>query len=91
MDKRIKQYEALVNNAVEISQAMLDMEGGRYLLSIFSELVHDMLDEGNISGAETVVRKLYETVDVPFPGQHTEDTSAWTELFIGEIEDVSED
>ena len=39
MESTAKQYETAVNNAAEISQVLLDMEGGKYVLAMFSELV----------------------------------------------------
>lgn len=41
------------------------MEGGKYILALFSELVQELLDEGNVSGAASVTRKLYEAAEVP--------------------------
>lgn len=65
MELTAKQYETAVNNAAEISQILLDMESGKYVLAMFNELVQEMLDEGNISGATLVVRKLYEAAEIP--------------------------
>ena len=59
MELTAKQYEIAVNNAAEISQVLLDMEGGKYVLAMFSELVQELLKEGNISGAALVARKLH--------------------------------
>lgn len=66
MELTAKQYETVVNNASEISQVLLDMEGGKYVLALLSELVQELLDEGNISGATSIVRKLYGAAEVPF-------------------------
>ena len=66
MESTAKQYETAANNAAEISQVLLDMEGGKYVLALFSELLQELLDEGNISGATSVVRKLYGAAEVPF-------------------------
>lgn len=66
MELPAKQYETAVNNVAEISQVLLDMEGGKYVLALFSELMQELLDEGNISGATSVVRKLYGAAEVPF-------------------------
>ena len=54
MELTAKQYEIAVNNAAEISQVLLDMEGGKYVLAMFSELVQELLKERNISGATLV-------------------------------------
>ena len=64
MELTVKQYETTVNNAAEISQVLLDMEGGKYVLALFSELVQELLNEGNTSGATSVVRKLYEAAEI---------------------------
>lgn len=66
MELTAKQYEIAVNNAAEISQVLLDMEGGKYILALFSELVQELLKEGNVSGAALVVRKLHGAAEVPF-------------------------
>ena len=54
-----------VHNAAEISQVILDLEGGRYALMMFSELVQELLEEENIPGAALVARKLHEAAEVP--------------------------
>lgn len=78
-----KQYETAVNNAAEISQVLLDMEDGKYVLALFSELVQELLDEGNISGATSVVRKLHEAAEVPIEQDMRSENNitAWVTLF----------
>lgn len=66
METIAKQYEVVVNNAAEISQVLLDMEDGRYVLAMFSELVQELLEEGNIPGTALVVRKKHGAAEVPF-------------------------
>ena len=88
----VKQYEQIVSSAWEISQALLDMEGGRYVLAMFSELIQDLLGEGNISGAVSVVRKLHEAVEVPFEqcAPDEDENAAWTSLFFDALRDTFE-
>ena len=57
MENVTKKYEVAVNSAAEI---ILDMEGGRFVLSMLSELLIDLLGEGNLAGAMTVLQKLCE-------------------------------
>lgn len=90
MELTAKQYETAVSNVAEISQVLLDMKGGKYVLALFSELVQKLLDEGNISGATSVVRKLYGTAEVPFELDALDEsnTAAWIISFseiLGEI------
>mgnify|MGYP001025306109 FL=1 len=90
METTVKQYETVVNNATEISQVLLDMEGGKYILALFSELLQELLNEGNISGATSVVRKLHGVAEVPFELDALDEsnTTAWIVLFpeiLGEI------
>lgn len=90
MESTAKQYETAANNAAEISQVLLDMEGGKYVLALFSELLQELLDEGNISGATSVVRKLHGVAEVPFELDALDDsnTAAWIVPFsemLGEI------
>ena len=83
MESTTRQYETAVNNAAEISQVLLDMEGGKYVLALFSELVQELLDEGNTSGATSVVRKLYEAVEIPIKQDVLSESNAtaWVTLF----------
>lgn len=93
MEKMTKRYEIVVSNAWEISQALLDMEGGKYILAMFSELVQGLLGEGNISGAVSVMRKLHTATDIPFepctPGEG--DAAVWLELFSAALGDALEE
>ncbi len=41
------------------------MEGDKYVLTMFSELLQELLGEGNISGVASVVRKLHEAAEMP--------------------------
>lgn len=83
MELMANQYETTVNNAAEISQVLLDMEGGKYVLALFSELLQELLNEGNISGATSVVRKLYGAAEVPFEldALGESNTTAWIAPF----------
>lgn len=83
MELTAKQYEIAVNNVAEISQVLLDMEGGKYVLALFSELVQELLDKGNISGATSVVHKLYGAAEVPFELDALDEsnTAAWVVPF----------
>ena len=90
METTAKQYEVAVNNASEISQVILDMEGGRYVLAMFNEMVQELLKEGNISGAASVARKLHGAAEVPFEldALNESNTAAWIIPFseiLGEI------
>ena len=93
MESTAKQYETAVNNAAEISQVLLDMEGGKYVLAMFSELVQELLDEGNTSGAASVVRKIYEAAEVTFEQSSLDGDSnaAWISLLSDALRDTLED
>jgi hypothetical protein len=94
MESTAKQYETAVNNAAEISQVLLDMEGGKYVLALFSELLQELLDEGNISGATSIVRKLHGAAEVPFELDALDESNitAWivpfSEILGGILEEV---
>lgn len=83
METTAKQYEIVVSNTAEITQVLLDMEGGRYTLAILSELLQILLDKGNASGAELVVRKLHEVSEVSFEQVLSDgaDIESWISLF----------
>ena len=93
MELTAKQYEIAVNNAAEIWQVLLDMEGGKYVLSMFSELVQELLNEGNTSGAAFVVRKLHEATEVPLELDTLaeDNTTAWILLFTEVMGDAFEE
>lgn len=93
MESTTRQYETAVNNAAEISQVLLDMEGGKYVLALFSELVQELLDEGNIPGATSVVRKLYEAAEIPIKQDilSESDATAWVTLFATALGDALEE
>lgn len=93
MESTTRQYETAVNNAAEISQVLLDMEGGKYVLALFSELVQELLDEGNIPGATSVVRKLYEAAEIPIKEDilSESDATAWVTLFAIALGDALEE
>lgn len=93
MELTAKQYETAVSNAAEISQVLLDMEGGKYVLALFSELVQELLDEGNIPGATSVVRKLYEAAEIPIKEDilSESDATAWVTLFATALGDALEE
>ena len=96
MEKVVKQYEQIVSRAWEISQVLLDIEGGRYVLAMFSELIQELLGEGNIAGAVAVMRKLHEAAEVPFEpctldeGEGEDEGAAWTSLFLDALGDIPE-
>ena len=46
MENVTKKYEMAVDSTAEISQVILDMEDGKFALSMFSELLMNLLDEG---------------------------------------------
>ena len=89
METTAKRYEMVISNASEISQVLLDMEGGKYVLALFSELVQELLDEGNTS----VVRKLYEAVEIPIKQDilSESDATAWVTLFATALGDALEE
>lgn len=93
MELPAKQYETAVNTVAEISQVLLDMEGGKYVLALFSELMQELLDEGNISGATSVVRKLYGAAEVPFELDALDDsnTAAWIVPFSEMLREILEE
>ncbi len=92
METTAKQYELAINSAAEISQVLLDMEGGKYILAVFNELVQELLAGGNISGAVLVVRKLHETtrVTMEFGARAENDTPAWVASFTEALDDAFE-
>ena len=92
MELTAKQYEIAVNNVAEISQVLLDMEGGKYVLAMFSELVQELLKEGNVSGATLVARKLYEATEVPLELDELDESNAvaWIVLFSETLSGVLE-
>ena len=93
METTARWYETAVNNAAEISQVLLDMEGGKYVLAMFSELVQELLDEENISGASSVVRKLHEATEVPIERVTLGESNAvaWVMEFTETLNDVLEE
>lgn len=93
METTAKQYETAVNIAAEISQVLLDMEGGKYALEMFSELLQELLDERNISGAASVVRKLHEAAEISFEQSALDgsNSATWIFLFSGTLGDTLEE
>lgn len=93
MESTAKQYETAVSNAADISQVLLDMEGGKYVLALFNELVQELLDAGNIPGATLVVRKLYEAAEVPIEQDTLSENNnaAWIMLFAIALGDALEE
>lgn len=93
MEITAKQYEVVVSNASEISQVLLDMEGGNYILALLGELVQELLDEGNTSGAASVVRKIYEAAEIPFEQSslNGDSNAEWISLFSDALRDALED
>lgn len=93
METTATQYETAVNYAAEISQVLLDLECSKYVLAMFTELLHKLLDEGNIPDAALVVRKLHEAAKV----SHAEialdggSNTAWFSLFSGVLGDTLAD
>ncbi|MCI8658597.1 MAG: hypothetical protein HFF72_14470 [Oscillospiraceae bacterium] len=63
------------------------------VLAMFSELVQELLDEGNTSGAASVVRKIYEAAEVTFEQSSLDGDSnaAWISLFSDALRDTLED
>ena len=93
METTARQYETAANNAAEISQALMDMDGGKYILAMFSELVQELLDEGNTSGASSVVRKLHEATEVPIEWVTLGESNVtvWVTLFAETLNDILEE
>ena len=63
------------------------------VLALFSELVQELLDEGNTSGATSVVRKLYEAVEIPIKQYVLSESNAtaWVTLFATALGDALEE
>lgn len=93
MELTVKQYKTAVNTVAEISQVLLDMEGGKYVLALFSELLQELLDEGNTSGATSVVRKLCEAAEISIKQDilSESDATAWVALFATAFGDALEE
>ena len=62
-------------------------------MTMFSELLQELLDEGNISGAASVVRKLHEAAEIPSEESALDGGSdvVWSSLFSGVLRDTLED
>ena len=58
-----EQYERLLESAVEVASACLDMENGVILLAWSGELIQDLAAAGYVRSAALAMRKLCETVD----------------------------
>lgn len=69
------------------------MEGDKYVLTMFSELLQELLGEGNISGVASVVRKLHEAAEMPSEESALDGGSnvAWFSLFSDVLGDTLED
>ena len=93
METTANWYKTNLSNTSEISQAFLDMEGGKYILALLNELVQELLDEGNISGAALVVRKVHEAAELPFKQSVLDGDSkaAWIYLFSDALRDTLEE
>ena len=93
METTARWYETAVNNAAEISQVLLDMEGGKYVLAMFSELVQELLDEGNIPSAASVVGKLHEAAEVSIERVPLceNDAALWVTAFAETLNDILEE
>lgn len=93
MENVTKKYEMAVDSTAEISQVILDMEDGKFALSMFSELLMNLLDEGDLTGAMTLLQKLCEVSEVPFFELELEedDPAVWTTLFADALIDVIEE
>lgn len=93
MELTAKQYEIAVNNAAEISQVMLDIECGNYVLTMFVEVLQELLENRNISGATLVLRKLHEAAEVPFEQAILDESNiaTWVTLFFETLRDIWEE
>ncbi|WP_297235921.1 hypothetical protein [uncultured Flavonifractor sp.] len=90
MEITVEQYKIAVNNATEISQMILDMEGGKFILAMFVEMLQDLLAEGNVSGAASVMRKLHDVAEVSFKQDlsDVESLATWLLLFSEVLDDI---
>ena len=62
----INWYVAMVDDATTIATSFLDLTGGKWSLALFCEALKDLLDSGNVSGATTIIQKLYIATDLTF-------------------------
>ena len=74
MDNNFKQYEALLDSAVEAAEACLDKEGGAFLLAWSSELIRNLTVERYVRGANPAAQKLCESVCIDVPQNCAENT-----------------
>lgn len=51
-------YEKMLAEVVEITSAILDLEGGRLLLTIMYELLGSFLAAGNTEGCQRIIQEL---------------------------------
>ena len=58
-------YEKMVSDAAAIADVFFDLTGGRWTLALFCETLEKLLTTNNISGAATVIQKLYEAAEQP--------------------------
>ena len=93
-EKQLKETGTLEKKDLRRNIAvLLDIEGGKYILAMRSELLQELLDEENISGAASVVRKLYEAAEIPSEKSVLDggNNAAWFSLFSGALKDTIED
>jgi len=59
-------YQAVLDSAADVASALLDMEGGRFILAVIREVLQNLLDDENFSGASILIHALCESTFVPF-------------------------
>ena len=75
-------YEKMVNEMTQITSAILDMEGGRWLLVVMYELLENLLAIEDYMGCYLIIQKLSEIAMSNFPGNIT---SSELYIFLNEI------
>lgn len=93
-------YEEVRNSAAESAGAYLDMEGGSFVLALIGELIESLTDAGNLEGANLVIQRVCEAVNVECRWakqevQGDEAAEVWPSLFAEvlteQLEEVGEE
>lgn len=82
-------YEKMLAEVVEITSAILDLEGGRLLLTIMYELLGSFLAAGNTDGCQRIIQELR---DIAMTSQTDEpdvrSLSIWLSIFETTLIDI---
>lgn len=93
MNDNLTQYEIILNQASEIADMFLDMDGGSFFLALICELLQELIVANNFAGATIIIGKLYEVSGVPVTSNaecRVKKDSSWMNLLITAITDLLE-